>query len=113
MNYREFYKPIEEIFYEFNKNITFEIFLDMISITPAQVNQVQVDTQTQSESNKWYKYRKWRITASIFKEVVDKISENKTVKDIDKCKTIIAKICGVPQQFSSMKLQLSRVRHFP
>ena len=54
---------------------------------------------TQSENNSWFTCQKWRITASVFKEVVDKISD-KTVKNPKKCRKITAKICGLAN-FSS------------
>ena len=53
-----------------------------IALLPEQVGHVESETKTQNESNdSWFKYRKWRITASIFQEVVDEISDDRIVRN--------------------------------
>ena len=51
-------------------------------------------TKKQSNCDDWYKYRQGRITASIFHEVVLKVSESYKTKNPGKVKTIFSKICG-------------------
>ena len=42
-----------------------------------------------------------RITASIFHEVVSKVSETYEIKNLEKVKTILSKICGQKNNFKS------------
>ena len=46
------------------------------------------NTQKQIKSSQWQKFRKERITASIFKESTGKISESFNVINPNKCKKI-------------------------
>ena len=58
-------------------------------------------TKKQSNCDDWYKCRQGRITASIFHEVVSKVSETHEIKNPRKVKTILSKICGQKNNFNS------------
>ena len=51
-------------------------------------------TKKQSNCDDWYKYRQGSVKASIFHEVVSKVSETNEIKNPAKVKTILSKLCS-------------------
>ena len=79
----------------------FSQFLEAIKITNEQCELIERSTQQQSESELWFDYRAFRITASKFKDAVEKVNDNMVIKNPDKCRTFISKVCGYYPKFSS------------
>ena len=52
-------------------------FLEKISITKEQVQHVEIITRNQSKNSLWFKFRQSRITVSIFKNTVCRVSDDK------------------------------------
>ena len=80
---------------------TFSEFLVAIKITHEQCELIEKSTQQQSDSELWFDYRAFRITASKFKDAVEKVNDNMVIKNPDKCRTFISKVCGYYPKFSS------------
>jgi len=84
---------------------SFDEFLEIISINEQEINLIQESTSEQAGSELWFEYRTNRITASKFKDSVQKINDNMTVKNPDKSRTFISKVCGYYPRFESKATQ--------
>ena len=87
------------------KENDFERLVQALKVTLKQQMLVQEATKNQSSNEKWFAYRKGRITASIFKDAVHKVNDNLTVINRHKSKSIIAKVCGYNSYFESKATQ--------
>lgn len=77
-----------------------QILKENVTICEEQAVLVTTETLLQSESTKWFEHRKFRITASKFKMVTDKVKKNNTVKNVNKVKAVF-NICGYYKQYNS------------
>ena len=68
--------------------------LSSLQITIHERDIIEKITRKQSKNSQWQKFRKGRVTASIFKEYTDKISESFNVINPSKCRTMTNKIHG-------------------
>ena len=68
--------------------------LSSLQITIHERDIIEKITRKQRKNSQWQKFRKGRLTASIFKEYTDKISESFNVINPNKCRTITNKIHG-------------------
>ena len=80
---------------------TFPEFLEAIKITSEQCELIEKSTQQQSDNELWFAYRAFRVTVSKFKDAVEKVNDNMVIKNPDKCRTFISKVCGYYPKFSS------------
>ena len=78
-----------------------ENFLSSLQITIDERDIIEKVTRKQSKNLQWQKFRKGRVTASIFKECTDKISEISDVINPSKCKTVTNKILGKIEGFKA------------
>ena len=72
-------------------------FVSFLKLGKSQAAYIWKQTKKQSNCDDWYKYRQGRIIASIFHEV----SETYEIKNPEKVKTILSKICGQKNNFKS------------
>jgi len=84
---------------------SFDEFLVTISMNEQEINLIQESTSEQAGSEIWFQYRTNRITASKFKDAVQKINDNMTVKNPDKSRTFISKVCRYYPKFESKATQ--------
>ena len=75
--------------------------LEKMNITSDQQKLLAQETKAQFNSPLWSSQRVGRITASKFKLVCNKVSDNFEVKNTDHCKSIISSVCGSSKPFSS------------
>ena len=68
--------------------------LSSLQITIHERDIIEKITRKQRKNSQWQKFRKGRLTASIFKEYTDKISESFNVINPSKCRTMTNKIHG-------------------
>ena len=68
---------------------SFSEFLAAIKITDEQGKLIEKSTKLQSDSELWFDYRALRITASKFKDAVEKVNDNMVIKNPDKCRTLM------------------------
>lgn len=80
---------------------TFEQFMSAISLTCEERDLIELRTRNQSENQLWFDFRAYRITASKFKDAVSKVNNNMVIKNPDKCKTFICKVCHYYPPFTS------------
>ena len=80
---------------------SFEQFCHEIQLNQDQVELIEEQTRNQSENELWFDFRAYRITASKFKDAVDKVTDNMVIKNPDKCKTFISKVCHYNSTFTS------------
>ena len=73
------------------------VFVSFLKLEKSQAAYICEQTKKQSNCDDWYKYRQGRIIASIFHEV----SETYEIKNPEKVKTILSKICGQKNNFKS------------
>ena len=78
-----------------------EKFLSSLQITIHERDIIEKITRKQSKNSQWQKFRKGRVTASIFKECTDKISESFNIINPNKCKTTTNKILGKIEGFKT------------
>ena len=78
-----------------------EKFLSSLQITIDQRDIIEKITRKQSKNSQWQKFRKGRVTASVFKECTDKISESFNVINPSKRKTVTNKILGKIEGFKT------------
>ena len=76
-------------------------FVSFIKLDKSQAANTSKQTKKQSNCDDWCNYRQGRITASIFHEIVSKVSETYKIKNPEKVKTILSKICGQKNNFKS------------
>ena len=65
--------------------------LSSLQITIHERDIIEKITRKQSKNSQWQKFRKGRVTASIFKEYTDKISESFNVINPSKCRKSLTK----------------------
>ena len=80
---------------------TFPQFLKANKITSEQCELIEKSTQQQSDNELWFAYRAFRVTASKFKDAVEKVNDNMVIKNPEKCRTFISKVCGYYPKLSS------------
>ena len=89
----------------YNKNMSLqalaENFLSWLQITIDERDIIEKITRKQSKYSQWQKFCKGRVTASIFKECIDKISKSFNVINTSKCKTVTNKILGKIEGFKT------------
>ena len=78
-----------------------EKFLSSLQITIDKRDITEKITRKQSKNSQWQKFRKRRVTASIFKECTDKSSESFNVINPSKCKTVTNKMLGKIERFKT------------
>ena len=93
-------KTIDQITSEIGP-INFDVFCNSIRITPAEQTLLVQKTTDQSSSDMWHEHRNDRVTASIFKSVVLKLSANNTIINPEKSKTVLSNVCGYNTKFKS------------
>ena len=85
-------EPLPPTMHEYARQFhdTVQLVKNLPTYTEDQVDRIQVATQSQSESEAWYKYRKGRITASVAHSVLAKTRKG----DFSNSDTLINKILG-------------------
>ena len=76
-------------------------FLLKLQISKSEQDSKKNLTAAQSSCDLWYKFRADRVTASIFKTVADKVTDENKVRNPDKVKTAVMKVCGYSRTFQS------------
>ena len=99
------YPSISQILNNFNQTFDKKLFMNKLSVRNEQIKYVESATRQQNNSSLWYKFRYGRITASNFKEVICKVSDEFNVINPLKLKTIISKICDEPKRINSKALE--------
>ena len=80
------------------------MFLQCYTQTQITINGrdiIEKINRKQSKNSQWRKFRKGRVTAFIFKECTDKISESFNAINPSKCKTVTNKILGKIEGFKT------------
>ena len=80
-------------------------FVSFIKLDKSQAANTSKQTKKQSNCDDWCNYRQGRITASIFHEIVSKVSETYEIKNPRKVKTILSKICSQKNNFKSKAIE--------
>ena len=65
---------------QLDKIESFEQFCNEIQLNQDQVVLIEEQTRNQSENELWFDFRAYRITASKFKDAVDKVTDNMVIK---------------------------------
>ena len=92
------YESVSDVLANLDANFEKSTFLEKISITKEQVQHIEIITRNQSNNSLWYKFRQGRISASMFKGAVCKVSDDQKTFNSLKLKTITKKICE-PKEF--------------
>ena len=70
------YESVSDVLANLDANFEKSTFLEKISITKEQVQHIEIITRNQSNNSLWYKFRQGRISASMFKGAVCKVSDD-------------------------------------